>query len=428
MDREKDIIVEGLAMVRRDETDTEAIELHRTASAGDEHFDAPAALMKKLSILDRMLTPAILLCMVAGVLIGNYVPGVQQAFDTARFQSVSAPIAAGLIVMMWPILTKVRYEALPALVRTRHTLHHALLALALNWLAAPLLMLALAWAALPDLPTYRAGVLMVGLARCIAMVMVWNALAGGDAERCALLVVLNSVLQMVLYAPFALLFVNVLGGGGGVAKTVHVSYGDVALSVLIYLGIPLAAGILTRFAVIRATSREFFEKRFLPYFSPLALLGLLYTVVVMFAYQGEHIVHNLGPVFRVFVPLVLYFVIMWSATFALVWWLRRRASGPQGKAVWSYEMAVVQSFTAASNNFELAIAVTIAVYGVGSDQALAATIGPLVEVPVLLALTWVALFLHRKLPWTVRDGHTEVHDKPQVQSVGKEAKLDKVEG
>ncbi|KAH9892551.1 sodium bile acid symporter family-domain-containing protein [Cubamyces lactineus] len=390
------------------------------------------ALVKKLSILDRLLTPAILLCMVAGVLIGNYVPGVQAAFDTARFQSVSAPIAAGLIVMMWPILTKVRYEALPALLPTRRMLQHVLLSLLLNWVLAPLLMLALAWAALPDLPTYRTGVIMVGLARCIAMVMVWSALARGDAEYCAVLVVLNSVLQIALYAPYALLFVNILGGGGGVQHTIHVSYGDVAISVLIYLGIPLAAGVLTRIAVIRLTSRSFFETRFLPYFSPLALLGLLYTIVVMFAYQGHHIVHTLGPVFRVFVPLVLYFVLMWTATFALVWWCARRERTKEGRrgegdsesegegergtrrAMWSYDMAVVQSFTAASNNFELAIAVTIAVYGVGSDQALAATIGPLVEVPVLLALTWVALFLHEKLPWTGRSRCASVSEQAQA--------------
>ncbi|RPD59888.1 arsenical-resistance protein ACR3, partial [Lentinus tigrinus ALCF2SS1-6] len=362
--------------------------------------------MKKLGILDRLLTPAILICMIIGVLIGNFVPGVQAAFDTARFQSVSAPIAIGLIVMMWPILTKVRYEALPSLLPTLHTLKHVLLSLFLNWIIAPFLMLALAWATLPDLPTYRTGVIMVGLARCIAMVMVWNALAKGDGEYCAILVVLNSLLQIVLYAPFALLFVNILGGGGGVQNTIHVSYGDVAISVLIYLGIPLAAGIVTRFAVIRLAGRAFFEMRFLPYFSPLALLGLLYTIIVMFAYQGHHIVHNLGPVFRVFVPLIIYFVIMWTVTFAFVWWCARRArrgaAGEKNEAretEWSYEMAVVQSFTAASNNFELAIAVTIAVYGVGSDQALAATIGPLVEVPVLLALTWVALFLRRKLRW-----------------------------
>ncbi|TFK93741.1 arsenical-resistance protein ACR3 [Polyporus arcularius HHB13444] len=345
--------------------------------------------------------------MIVGVLIGNFVPGVQAAFDTARFQSVSAPIAIGLIVMMWPILTKVRYEALPSLLPTLHTLTHVLVSLLLNWIIGPFLMLGLAWATLPDLPTYRVGVIMVGLARCIAMVMVWNALAKGDGEYCAILVVLNSLLQIVLYAPFALLFVNILGGGGGVQNTIHVSYGDVAISVLIYLGIPLAAGVVTRFTVMRLAGREFFETRFLPYFSPLALLGLLYTIIVMFAYQGHHIVHNLGPVFRVFVPLILYFVIMWTATFAFVWWRARRAQlqtageKERGRRTteWSYEMAVVQSFTAASNNFELAIAVTIAVYGVGSDQALAATIGPLVEVPVLLALTWVALFLRRRLRW-----------------------------
>ncbi|KAJ8454263.1 hypothetical protein ONZ51_g13128 [Trametes cubensis] len=402
------------------------------SDVADNVLDAPTALMKKLSLLDRLLTPAILLCMIAGVLIGNFVPGVQAAFDTARFQSVSAPIAAGLIVMMWPILTKVRYEALPALLLTRHMLQHVLLSLLLNWVLAPLTMLALAWAALPDLPTYRTGVIMVGLARCIAMVMVWSALARGDAEYCAVLVVLNSVLQIALYAPYALLFVNVLGGGGGVHETIHVSYGDVAISVLIYLGIPLAAGVLTRFAVIRLTSRAFFERRFLPYLSPLALLGLLYTIVVMFAYQGHHIVHTLGPVFRVFVPLVLYFVFMWSATFALVWWCARRERTKEGRncegrmeerrrEMWSYEMAVVQSFTAASNNFELAIAVTIAVYGVGSDQALAATIGPLVEVPVLLALTWVALFLHEKLPWTSQREDTSVSVSEQAQASGEDA-------
>ena len=259
--------------------------------------------------------------------------------------------------MMWPILTKVRYEALPGLLPTRHTLTHVLLSLALNWIAAPLLMLALAWATLPDLPTYRAGVLMVGLARCIAMVMVWNALARGDGEYCAILVVLNSLLQIVLYAPLALLFVNILGGGGGVRQTIHVSYGDVAISVLIYLGIPLAAGIVTRFVVLRVAGRTFFETRFVLYFSPLALLGLLYTIVVMFAYQGHHIAHNLGPVFRVFVPLIVYFALMWTSAFLFVWWCATRRAPPRSAgaagtgAVWTYEMAVVQSFTAASNNF-----------------------------------------------------------------------------
>jgi len=198
-----------------------------------------------------------------------------------------------------------------------------------------------------------------------------------------------------------LLFINVIGGTG--QEQVRVSYGDVAISVLIYLGIPLVAGIITRYTVWRLTSKSFLETKFIPWFSPLALLGLLYTILVMFAYQGHHILHNLGPSFRVFVPMILYFLIMWSSAFALIYYLNRREGSDQNQK-FGYEMAVVQAFTAGSNNFELAIAVTIAVYGVASDQALAATIGPLVEVPVLLALTWVSLYLHRKLSWrTVGD-------------------------
>ncbi|KZT71017.1 arsenical-resistance protein ACR3 [Daedalea quercina L-15889] len=359
---------------------------------------AATVLVKKLSLTDKLLTPAILIAMVVGVIIGEFAPGVQSAFDTARFASVSAPIAIGLIVMMWPILTKVQYEALPRMLFTRSMLVHILLSLFLNWIIAPLVMLAFAWATLPDLPTYRTGVIMVGLARCIAMVMVWNQLAGGDGNYCAVLVVINSVLQIALYSPYAVWFVNIMGGAG---TDIHVSYGNVAISVLIYLGIPLGAGLLTRFFFLFVISREFFMTRVIPLISPLAPLGLLYTIIVLFAYQGHHILHNLGPTFRVIVPLVLYFSVMWAGAFALVWYLGRRAVAKRqaGAKAWSYEMAVVQSFTAGSNNFELAIAVTIAVYGVGSDQALAATIGPLVEVPVLLALTWLALYLGRTLQW-----------------------------
>jgi len=202
------------------------------------------------------------------------------------------------------------------------------------------------------------------------------------------------------------LFINVISKGEN-QSAVQVSYGDVAISVLIYLGIPLLAGVSTRYAVWYLTSKTFLDTRFLPIFSPLALLGLLYTILVMFAYQGHHIVHNIGPVFRVFVPMILYFVIMWSSAFALVFFLTRRESGKTSQH-FGYEMAVVQAFTAGSNNFELAIAVTIAVYGVSSNQALAATIGPLVEVPVLLTLTWVALFLGRRLEWKrIDDNQTE---------------------
>ncbi|OCH95118.1 arsenical-resistance protein [Obba rivulosa] len=410
------------------------VPLHHPAVVSNAH----QALSKRLSLTDRLLTPAVLLCMIAGVLIGEFVPSVQPAFDTVTLDHVSvrtstflpllsstenllntspAAIAIGLIVMMWPILTKVRFEALLRTLPTRAALTHLALALLLNWVFAPLLMLGLAWATLPDLPSYRTGVLLVGLARCIAMVMVWTELARGDLDACAVIVVINSVLQVVLYAPYAVLFVNIIGGAGA-GSVIHVSYRDVAVSVLIYLGVPLVAGIATRFLVPRLTSPRFFQTRFLPWFSLLGPLGLLYTIVVMFAYQGHRIVHNLGPVFRVFVPLILYFVIMWAGTFLFVRWIAKREwikrSQEKGSRVkeergwgWGYEMTVVQAFTGASNNFELAIAVAIAVYGVGSDQALAATIGPLVEVPVLLSLTWIALYLRDKLGWA---------DQPQIET------------
>ncbi|KAJ7755288.1 sodium bile acid symporter family-domain-containing protein [Mycena maculata] len=361
----------------------------------------PKNLFKRLSILDRLLTPAILVAMVVGVLIGEYVPGVQDAFDTAQFNGVSIPIAIGLIIMMWPVLTKVQYETLPQVFRTSGIWPHLGISLLFNWVVGPLVMVGLAWATLPDLPTYRTGVIMVGMARCIAMVLIWCQLAQGDGTYCAILVVLNSVLQMALYSPYTLLFVNVVGGRG--VSDTHLEYGRVAVSVLIYLGIPLGAGIATRYAVWSLTSKTFLDTRFLPAFGPFALLGLLYTILVMFAYQGHHIVHNIRPVFRVFVPMILYFLIMWSAAFALVYWLNtrtKRKMGTNDKSKFGYEMAVVQAFTAGSNNFELAIAVAIATYGVGSDEALAATIGPLVEVPVLVGLTWVALYLQGGLKWT----------------------------
>ncbi|THH30260.1 hypothetical protein EUX98_g3916 [Antrodiella citrinella] len=378
--------------------------------------------------------------MIIGVIIGEFVPNVQKAFDTVSLKGVSVPIAVGLIVMMWPVLTKVQYESLPRLFTSRRLVYHIGISLFLNWIVAPFIMLALAWATLPDLPTYRTGVILVGIARCIAMVMIWNQLAGGDANYCAVLVVVNSGLQMVLYGPYAIWFINVIGGAHGQDK-IHISYGEVAISVLIYLGIPLSLGIITRTAfLINPRTRPFFYRKFLPLFSPISLIGLLYTILVMFAYQGRHILHNLGPVFRIFVPLVLYFMIMWVLGFSVVYWLGRRnrarrqyagmcacrgldtntyypeKTGPDNGPVvapssctpqpaqqetgfWGYDMAVVQAFTAGSNNFELAIAIAIAVYGVGSDQALAATIGPLVEVPVLLSLTYLALWLGKRLSW-----------------------------
>ncbi|THH21334.1 hypothetical protein EW146_g182 [Bondarzewia mesenterica] len=371
------------------------------SQVGVEQAGRSRSLASQLSIADRLLTPAILLAMILGVIIGVFSPNVQKTFDTVRLHNVSAPIAIGLIAMMWPILTKVQYETFPALFSSRRLWIHILLSLFLNWIIGPFVMLGLAWATLPDLPTYRTGVIMVGLARCIAMVMIWNQLARGDPNYCAILVMINSVLQIVLYSPYAVLFINIIGSQA--QSSIRVSYGNVAISVLIYLGIPLAAGAVTRYAVWFLSSKQFLEHKFLPIFGYLSLLGLLYTIIVMFAYQGHQIIHNLGPVFRTIVPLALYFLIMWTLAFYLLWRLSIRYPSNFG-----YEMAVVQSFTAGSNNFELAIAVAISVYGVDSHQALAATIGPLVEVPTLISLTWLALFFKQRLAWSPSRSEQEI--------------------
>ncbi|OCF40861.1 arsenical-resistance protein [Kwoniella heveanensis CBS 569] len=315
------------------------------------------------------------------------------ALNTATLRGVSIPIVVGLIAMMWPILTKVQYEKLPTLFRSTHMWRQILLSILLNWIAGPLIMLAVAWATLPDLPTYRTGVIMVGLARrCIAMVMIWNQLAHGDGDYCAILVIVNSILQIILYPPMSLLFVNIISG----ERSLRLQYGETAIAVLIYLGIPLGLGVATRWFALVVLGRERTEKRFLPYFGPVALLGLLYTIILIFAQQATRITDNIGRVFRIFAPMITYFLIMWTGTFFLVFWLTRRRGGAKK---YGYRMAVVQSFTAGSNNFELAIAVCVAVYGVNSDQALAATIGPLVEVPVLLGLSYVSLYLRDALRW-----------------------------
>jgi len=360
---------------------------------------SPDVLLKELTILDRLLTPLILVFMIVGVVLGVFVPSIRTAFDTVKFHSVSIPIAVGLIVMMWPVLTKVQYETLPKLFSSSRIWIHIGISLVLNWIIGPFIMLGLAWATLPDLPAYRTGVIMVGLARCIAMVMIWNHLAKGDPEYCAIIVVINAILQIILFSPYAVLFINIIGGSK--QASIHVSYGNVAISVLIYLGIPLISGVVTRYTVWYFTSKNFLDTRFLPIFSPLTLLGLLYTILVLFAYQGHQIVDNIRPVFRVLVPMILYFVIMWASTFSFMYYISRREHGPSHH--FGYEITVVQSFTSSSNNFELAIAVAIGVYGVQSEQALAATIGPLVEVPVLLSLTWLALYFKQKLNWAGLD-------------------------
>jgi len=262
-------------------------------------------------------------------------------------------------------------------------------------------MAGLAWATLPEssLERERKGVMLVGVARCIAMVLIWTGLAQGDPEYCAVLVGVNSLLQIVLFSPYALLFLNVLGSNSGSnSPSLTLHFSQVASSVGIYLGIPLAAGCLTRFTMKRVLAPRLFSS-FLRWFGPVALIGLLYTVVVLFANQGKQIVDNIGSVFRIFVPLILYFVIVWNCTFFTLYYFSRKGFAD---SIGGYEKAVVQAFTAGSNNFELAIAVAIASFGVESPEALAATIGPLVEVPVLLALTYVALYLRPKLEWERR--------------------------
>ncbi|KDN52355.1 arsenical-resistance protein ACR3 [Tilletiaria anomala UBC 951] len=359
------------------------------AHGADVQGTTAKGILVGLGWLDRLLSLFIILAMVLGVIIGEFAPNVKENLTKGDLKGVSAPLVVGLIVMMWPILTKVQYEKVPQTFQTRKIWAQIAVSLILNWVVGPFLMLALSWATLPDLESYRIGIIMVGLARCIAMVMIWNQIARGDPDICAIIVIINSLLQIVLYAPYSLLFVNVISG----SREFELRYGDTAIAVLIYLGIPLAAGVATRFSVMGAFGKHFFENKFLPFFGPLSLIGLLYTIIIIFAEQARRILDNLGPTFRTFVPLVLYFALMWSLGFFLVWGLSKR----YGRGTWGYQMAVVQAFTAGSNNFELAIAVCVSVYGADSDQALAATIGPLVEVPVLLILSWVALSLGRKL-------------------------------
>lgn len=342
----------------------------KECSSSIDHYEL--ALVRQLSFLDRFLVLWILIAMIVGVVIGYYVPSVQTAFQTVQFHSVSVPIAVGLLVMMYPVLCKVQYERLPSILVTRQVWIQIGISVFINWIIGPIIMTALAWATLPDLPGFRTGVVMVGLARCIAMVLIWNHLADGDADYCALLVAINSILQIALFSPYSVLFINIIPSwfGASIDSAIHVDVEPVAISVLIYLGIPLAAGAVTRFSLMGLFGRKWYENKFLPWVGPWALIGLLYTIIVMFANQGHQIIDNIGSVFRVAVPLFVYFVIMFFIPFFVL----KRIGIP-------YELVVTQAFTAGSNNFELAIAVAVGTYGIHSEQALAATIGPLIEVP-----------------------------------------------
>ncbi|KAI4090701.1 MAG: hypothetical protein LQ344_004605 [Seirophora lacunosa] len=350
--------------------------------------ESKVSAFKSLGLLDRFLALWIFLAMVIGILLGNFVPNTGPALQKGKFVGVSVPIAVGLLVMMYPILLKIKYESLHLAFATRKIWIQIAFSVFVNWIIAPFLMLALSWAFLPDRAPLREGLILVGLARCIAMVLIWTGLAGGDNEYCAILVAINSLLQIIFFAPLAVLFIVVMNPRGTPDEQVTVSYSTVATSVAVFLGIPLAAAILTRFAVRKIAGARWYDGTFIRWAAPWSLIGLLFTILVLFASQGRRVVHQIVSVVRVAAPLVVYFAVV----FFLTLWVTHRLG-------FGYRLAATQSFTAASNNFELAIAVAVATFGPDSDQALAATVGPLIEVPVLLGLVYVVKWIGRRWGW-----------------------------
>jgi len=349
--------------------------------------DASAAfggVVGKLSTLDRFLAVWILAAMVIGLGLGRAIPGLNDALSKVEIGGISLPIAIGLLIMMYPVLAKVRYDKLDAVTGDKKLMISSLV---INWALGPAVMFALAWTFLPDLPEYRTGLIIVGLARCIAMVIIWNDLACGDREAAAVLVALNSVFQVLAFGLLGWFYLDLLpqwlnlGNGQGL----DVSVWHIALNVVVFLGIPLLAGFLTRRLGEKKMGREPYEQKFLPKIGPWALYGLLFTIVLLFALQGKTITSQPLDVARIALPLLGYFALMWFGTFAL------------GKAIGlAYDRTATLAFTAAGNNFELAIAVAIATFGVTSGQALSGVVGPLIEVPVLVALVYVSLAWRRK--------------------------------
>jgi ACR3 family arsenite transporter len=338
----------------------------------------------RLSRFDRLLPVWIGVAMVAGLLLGRLMPGLDDALSSVAVRGTSLPIALGLLLMMYPVLAKVRYTEVSRITADRRMMAASL---TLNWVVGPALMFALAWLLLADQPEYRTGVILVGLARCIAMVLIWNDLACGDREMAAVLVALNAVFQVLGYAALAYFYLNVLPGWLGLEQEgdLGVSMFEVGATVLVFLGIPLVAGYLTRTLGERRHGQAWYEHVLLPRLSPLALYGLLFTVVVLFALQGETITSEPWTVARIALPLLAYFAIMWFGGFGVGRWLKL-----------TYSRTAALAFSAASNDFELAIAVSIGVFGATSGQALAGVVGPLIEVPVLVGLVYVALWARRR--------------------------------
>ena len=339
----------------------------------------------RLSFLDRFLPAWILLAMTGGLGIGRIWPTLGGTLDRVRIAGTSAPIAIGLFWMMYPVLARVRYEAIGRHMRDTRLLGTSLV---LNWIVGPLVMFALAWLFLPDLPAYRNGLILIGLARCIAMVLIWNALARGSNELAAVLVALNSLFQILTYSVFGWFFLAVVPRWLGLpGAALAVSMGAIARSVFLFLGLPLAAGYFTRRLLLARRGPEWYETVFLPRIGPMALVGLLYTIVLMFAMQGSRILGQPLDVLRIALPLIVYFVVMFGLALAVAW--RRR---------FGYAESASLAFTAAGNNFELAIAVAVGTFGIGSGEALAAVVGPLIEVPALILLVRVALWARRFFP------------------------------
>ncbi|KAI5359568.1 putative Bile acid:sodium symporter/arsenical resistance protein Acr3 [Septoria linicola] len=357
-------------------------------SRSDENNVAPPPF-KALSFLDQFLVLWIILAMALGIILANLVPSTGPTLQRGEFVGVSIPIAIGLLVMMYPILCKVRYETLHLLLKKRELWKQIGISFVLNWILAPLFMTGLAWAFLPDRRELRDGLIFVGVARCIAMVLIWTDLAGGDGDYCAVLVAFNSILQIVLFAPMAVFYVQVVSGSPAPDSDVGADlYSKSATSVAVFLGIPLGAAVLTRLVLRRLLGEKNYQLYFIRFIAPWSLIGLLYTIVVLFGSQGLQVVEQITSVLRVCAPLLVYFLTIFPLTAWAMW-----------RAGFGYKVSCTQSFTAASNNFELAIAVVVAVYGAGSQEALAATVGPLIEVPVLVGLVYVIKWCQRRWNW-----------------------------